>query len=250
MNNLALKETLKLVQLGLTKQEASIYLILWEKGPMTAEQIAKHIKSLPQAASRSAKKLEFIHLVNSANTYPQTYRAIPPSVSLPSLIETKTSQLQATAEQVTNRLSKTIPKLDTTMNLIMGKEESYMYGAKLLNQTKKEMLVISVGEAIPEELLLSVLKARNRGVKIRMIIQKYDDQNKEIVKNFKKNGYEIRFAPSKGFSLAVYDGKQSLLIINNTETTKEHAAVHIMSNGLSESLMDYFYKIWETAILV
>jgi len=247
MNDIASKDIQNLVQLGLTKQEATIYLLLWKEKPMTAEQIAKRISCLPQAVSRSAKKLESMRLIGIGNTYPHTYQAITPSVALPSFAKTKASHLQLVAENLASRMSQTIPKLDTTMNLIMGQEASYIYAAKLLDITNDEMLVISIGEAIPEELLLSVKRSRERGVIIRMIAQQYDEKNKEILENFKKNGYEIRHAPSKGFHLAIYDGKQSLLIISNRENIKQRAAVHIISKGLSESLRDYFYKIWEIA---
>jgi sugar-specific transcriptional regulator TrmB len=243
MNKIASKDVHQLVQLGLTKQEATVYLLLWEKGAMTADQIAERISSLPQAASRSAKNLESLGLVSGTDTYPHTYQAIPPSVGLPAYAKAKTARLQLSAGTLAHQLSRTAPTVNTTMNLVMGKEVSYLYAAKLLYKTKREMLVISLGEPIPKELLLAVNKAHQRGVTIRMITQKYDETNKWILANFKKNGYEIRYAPSRGFSLAIYDEKQALLII-------DRAAVHILSEGLSQSLRDYFYNIWETALPV
>lgn len=250
MYKLASKEAHYLVQLGLSKQEAMIYTILWEKGAMSAEKIAKEISCLPQAASRSAKKLESHHLVNSNNSYPHLYQAITPSIALSDLAKKKALFLESTADEIANRMSHKIPNINTSMNLIPGKEESYLYGAQLLNKTKKEMLVISIGEAISEELLLSVKTAHERGVTIRMITQQYDEKNKEILENFKKNGYEIRHAPSKGFHLAIYDGEQSLLIVDNEKQPTDRAAIHIKSTGLSQALRGYFLQLWETAISV
>jgi len=244
------KDIQYLVQLGLTKQEANVYLTLWNEGAMTAEQLAVKLFCLPQAASRSAKKLEKNNLIGTIRSFPHTYQAIAPSIALPMLAKTKASLFQTTADALAQTLSHDIPRLDTTMNLIIGSKESYMYGAKLLNETKKEMLVISIGENLPEELLLSVRKARERGVVIHMITQQYGKENKEVLEHLKKNGYEIRHAPSKGFHLAIYDGKESLLIVRNAEKPDERASVHIVSAGLSETLRDYFYKTWKSALPV
>lgn len=238
-----------LVKFGLTKQEANIYFVLWQKGSLTAQKVAEIIGSLPHAVYRAAKKLEENRLISIIKTKPITFQAISPTFALSAFVKEKVTSLQLLADEATNCMVQEAPsKNPTVMNLIMGQDATYMYGAKLLDKTKSEMLVISLGEAIPQGLLLSVKKAHERGVMIRMIAQKYDAENKEILENFEKNGYEIRHFPSKGFHLAIYDGQQSLLIVSNPQKPQERAAVHIASYELSKFLRDYYYTIWKKAL--
>jgi translation initiation factor IF-2 len=119
-----------------------------------------------------------------------------------------------------------------------------------LDLAKLEMLVISIGEPISPNLLLSVRKARERNVSIKMIAHKYDKDNKDVLENLKKNGYEIRHHSDWGFHMAIYDQAKTLLIINNPENTSERVAMFINSSGLSKALHDYFFSVWKKAKIV
>jgi sugar-specific transcriptional regulator TrmB len=135
----------------------------------------------------------------------------------------------------------------TDINLIYGAENIYEESAKLLDTTKQEMLVISIGEPITPNLLLAVKNAKGRGVTIKMIVHKCDEENRMVLENFKKNGYIIRHFPGWGFHMAIYDREKTLLIINNPENTSERAAMLINSEGLSGALSDYFHSTWKKA---
>ena len=80
-----------------------------------------------------------------------------------------------------------------------------------------------------------------------MIVHKNDKENKQILENFKKNGFEIRHYPDWGFHLNIYDSKKSIITVNNPQNTKERVSMEIFSLGLSKALRDYFYSVWEKA---
>lgn len=239
------------LDLGISPQETAVYLTLLKNNSLTAKQIAETIGSLPHAVYRVAKRLKMKNLIGISKRKPTSFQALPLTKSLPSLVEKKIENLQKINEKLLSvKLPNKIPPSPTKINLIYGKEEIYLEGAKMPNKTSKEILIISIGENIPPELLLANKRASERGVLIRMIVHKYDQKNKEVLENFKKNGYEIRYYQDSGFHLAIYDAKESLLIINNPENTDERMAIQIFSTGLSKAFRDYFYSVWEKAVRV
>lgn len=241
----------RLVELGLSKQEAQVYLILVEEGPLIAKEIARKIGVLSAAIYRTAKRLERKNLVGILKTSPLTFQAIPPQLSIISFVTKKASELQKGAEEISRLLTQKRSILDpTNIDLIFGKNEIYKIAAREVGRTRNDMLIISIGEYIPQRLLLSMRKAYDRNVVIRLIVHKYDEENRDIIENFKKNGYEVRHYPGGGFHLAIYDGRKTLIIINNPKNTRERVAMQIFSSGLSKALRDYFYSVWKKAVKV
>lgn len=248
MNN---EITAKLRQLGLTDQEIKIYTILLDNNRLSAKVIAERISILPNAVYRTGHKLSKMGFIAIIKNYPTIFQAIPLQTSAPAFIEKQTEMLQ----KLTNDFANTPLEIEhnsypTNINLIYGANTIYEEGAKLLDSAKHEMLVISIGEPIPPNLLLSVKQAKDRGVSIKMIVHKYDEENKTVLENLKKNGYIIRYSPGSGFHIAVYDQKKSLLIINNPKDTSEKVAMLINSSGLSKALCDYFHSTWQKATKV
>ncbi len=156
-------------------------------------------------------------------------------------------------EKEVNKLVKylqTPPKSPTQIKVIFGKEPTHLVSAKLISQLKNEGLFISIGEPIPQQLLLSIKRAVERGVKIKLIVHKYDETNKHIIENFKKNGIEVRHYPDWGFHLGVYDAKKLLLVVNNPQQTDERIGILMASPGLAKAMRDYFYFVWQEGVKV
>lgn len=240
----------KLVNLGLSKQEAEIYLTLLEEGPLPAKEVAKKINILPHAVYRTTKKLESKKLVAVLKTSPLTFQTLPPQLALPSFAKEKAVYLQKEAEKTAKILAqKKSAAVPTKIDLIFSRHEIFTLFDKMVEKTKKELLIISIGEPIPQNSLLSTKRAYEKGVVIRMIAHKYDG-NREILENFKKNGWQIRHFPDWGFHLVVFDGKRSLLSVNNPKDTRERVGMQIFSEGLSKALRDYFYSVWEKAVKI
>lgn len=239
----------RLVNLGLSKQEALVYLVLLNEGALPAKEIASKIDVLPHSIYRTAKNLEQKNLVGVLKTSPLTFQAISPQLAFTSFIKERTIGLQKEADKLSHLLSqKKSIHHPTQIDFVFGKHEIYISSREKVNKTKKELLIISIGEPIPQDLMLAIRNAIKRGVVIRMIVHKYDAKNKAILDNFIKNGYEIRHYPDWGFHLIVYDGKSSLLIVNDPKDTKERVGMQIFSEGLSKAFRDYFYSTWNKAV--
>jgi sugar-specific transcriptional regulator TrmB len=238
----------QLKDLGLTNQEIETYSILLKHNDLSAQEIAQKLAIYPNTVYRTANTLMEFGLITILGKYPTLFRAISPQTSIPLLAERKIKKLQ----EITTDIGA-VPLLQnsnissTKVDLIYGQENIFNEGAKLLDQTKKEMLVISVGEPIPPELLLSVRNAIKRGVVIKMIVHKCDLDNKTVLDNLKNNGYKIKYYPGWGFHIAIYDKEKSLQIISNPKNSEERVATLTRSVGLSKALADYFNFIWQKA---
>lgn len=123
----------------------------------------------------------------------------------------------------------------------------YKIFAELAKQAEKEILVISIGEAVPDDVKLAHRDAKERGVVQKLIFHLYDKTNEEILRSWIAMGVEVRHYPDWGFHLMVFDGKRSILVTNNPKETAERTGMVIYSEGLSKSLRDYFYSVWKKA---
>jgi sugar-specific transcriptional regulator TrmB len=244
-----LQEQLK--RLGFTHQEIQVYLTLIRKDACNAKQIAKKLAIFPNAVYRTIHELAKKGFVTTTKRYPITFEAVSPQTAIPLFVEGQMAKLQDISTTITTSLLPLpMNSNPTTVDLMYGTNTIFEHGAKLLDASAQEMLVISIGEPLPPNLLLAVKNAVARGVSINMIVHKYDEENKAVIENLKKNGYIIRYSPGWGFHIAIYDQKNALLIVNNPEQTDERVAMFIRSVGLCKALRDYFYTTWRKAKVV
>ncbi|PJC81600.1 hypothetical protein CO007_03810 [Candidatus Roizmanbacteria bacterium CG_4_8_14_3_um_filter_36_10] len=241
----------KLVKLGFSKQEAEIYLTLIKEGVLPAKEIASRMNILPHAVYRIIKKLEKKKLVAIITSSPLTFYVLPPELALSSYVKERSLQLEKEAKEINMMLSsKKIQSPTTKIDVIAGKQEFFLASEALIKEAKQEVLIISIGEPSTSDLILADKRAIERDVTVRMIAHKYDKDNQEFLFNLKKNGLEIRHFPDWGFHLQVVDSEKSLLTVNNPTNPEERITVKINSPGLSKALRDYFYSVWEKAIIV
>lgn len=241
----------RLVKLGLTQQEAEIYLTLVKEGTLPAKEIALRMNILPHAVYRIVKKLDQKKLLAIITSSPLTFYILPPDLALSTYIKEKTIAMEKEVKEISSSLhSDKTQRTATKIDVIAGKQEFFSMSETLINESKKEVLIISIGEPSTSNLILADRRAIERGVIVRMIAHKFDKENQEFLTNLKKNGLEIRHFPDWGFHLQVVDGKKSLLTINNPQKPSERITVRINSTGLSKALRDYFYSVWEKAVKV
>lgn len=241
----------KLVKLGFSKQEAEIYLTLIKDGVLPAKEIASRMNILPHAVYRIIKKLEKKKLVAIITSSPLTFYVLPSELALSAYVKEKSLQLEKEAKEINTVLrSKQTPSSSTIIDIIAGKQEFFNASETLIKESKKEVLIVSIGEPSTSDLLLADKRAVERGVVVKMIAHKYDKENQEFLKNLEKNGLEIRHFPDWGFHLQIVDSEKSLLAVNNPQNPGERITVKINSTGLSKALRDYFYSVWDKSVKI
>jgi sugar-specific transcriptional regulator TrmB len=237
----------QLVNLGLSEHQALVYQTLIENGPLPAKSIAGKIGILPHAVYRLIKKLEKLELVSTNKDHPKIFRPVPPSVALEVLSKNKITDIEDLKTQALNALiTKTKPS-ETQVEILTNKSQLFKTYVSKAQKAKTEILIISIGEHISGQMMITNRDAIERGVDFRMIAHKYDRTNQKLLSSWVKMGWQVRHYPDWGFHLIVIDKKTSILSINNPRNTEERISFLFQSTGLSKAFRDYFFSIWEKA---
>lgn len=240
-----------LVKLGFSKQEAQIYLVLVREGVLPAKEIALRMKILPHAVYRIIRKLESKKLITIISSSPLSFYVLPPKLALSSYVKERSIMMEKEIKEISLGLqsNKTYSN-PTSIDVITGKQKMFSVSEEMIRNSKKEVLIISIGEPSTTDLILANKRAIERGVVVRFIAHKHDKENQEYLKNLEKNGFDIRHFPDWGFHMVIIDGERSLLAVNNPEKSDDRVTIKIFSQGLSKAFRDYFYSVWEKAVKI
>jgi sugar-specific transcriptional regulator TrmB len=239
--------TKEFVKLGFTRREVEVYLVILDLGVSSAQVIAQILKVSPNSLYRMLDKLVRSKLVTISNAWPETYKAVPPSLGFDYLAKSKFLELEEAKEKIINLLPAPKDSDQTTIKIVGGVRELFSSYAKLSKKTKREILIISTGEEVPEEVLLANRDSLERGVNIRFIAHQFDESNKNLLIRWERMGVKVRHLPGKGFHLVVFDKNHALLSTSNLKNPKERTTIHIFSQPLSKALSDYFSSVWKKA---
>lgn len=229
----------QLTQLGLSPDTATCYLTLMHNGALSAHDIAAKIHIVPNSVYRLIQTLEQRALLVSLDTYPMTYQAVPISVALRTLVDTAIKAFEEIKEQ-----QQITPIPQTKIDIHTGWDKMMETYVKLATHAQKEILIISIGESVPDEVKLVNRDALERGVTIKFIVHVHNKNNRMLLSSWINMGIATRFYPDSGYHLIVIDGKTCVLATSNPQNTKERSTVVIYGEGLSHSMQQHFYTLW------
>jgi sugar-specific transcriptional regulator TrmB len=237
-----------LVKMGLTYDEARVFELLVKSGSLTARQLAKELSILPNAVYRLAKVLAAKGLLVRLSTSPIKFQVVNPEKSLKEYANRRANSLEQTATYVINALiSQKTMGPETRVDIVTGQVEIFEAYVELEKVAKKEILVISIGEPVPDEVKLATKDALDRGVEIKFIFHLYTKENRDLLKSWVKMGAKVRHSPGWGYHFTIIDGKVSMVVANNPKETHERTGMVIYSKALTEAHRDYFFKLWKKA---
>lgn len=240
-----------LVNIGLTHDEAACYVALLSEGSLDAKKMGTKINVLPNAVYRLMDSLVVKGFIVDLHTSPKTYQAIPPAIAIDMYCEKEKTRLEKVKLQAINTFSTSnMNTSKTRIDSLTGRDEVYSKAIEFTNSAQEEVLVISIGSAVPDEIKLAHIDAKDRGLTQKLIFQKYNVENKDIIDSWARMGIEVRHFPDSGYHLMVYDSKKSILVATNQENTAERAGMVIYSEKLSSVLRTYFYSVWEKATVI
>lgn len=247
MHNLAIKNSSILVNLGLSQLEARIYELLLQEGASNIKYLAKKLKLLPNVLYRITEKLINKGLITSSGSYPAIYKAVSPSIAFDIYAKNKIREIEIIKESFLANTAKIINSDQTRIDIIKNTRNFFLEYANLAASSKKEVLIISVGEDVPEEVLLANRDALEKGVNIKFIAHKYEKSNRDLLLRWKKMGLAVRHFKDSGFHIVVIDKSISLLAVSDPNNSNDRMAMKIYSKGLSKAFTNYFDSIWQKA---
>ena len=190
----------------LPKQAQSIYSQLLTHGPMTAEQIAHVLHIFPNAVYRSTHKLEKLGCIEKIGKHPAQYQAIDvhQSVEAFSLLQ-KEWFLNAFFTQHL----KISPSLKNTLNITFIESREMLFEKALsdIQNLKEEMNNFASGDELPAEIMLAQKDALHRGIIIKTLFQKRNQENESYLQARTKMGEEIRISEPLNARIVVFDRK-------------------------------------------
>ena len=268
------KQTLKsikiiekaLLDLGLSRNEAKVYLFLAKAGKSTASKVAKAVSLNRTEIYRVLKGLERKGLVSLVLEKPMKFVAVPFENAVSWLIEAEKMKLR-TLEQRKDRLLEiwvSLPgsymdsELREVFQILEGSNQIESKARELLESTKYEFCVFIsediIGRLYHSGFLDELERISKKGVDVRLIADnspKIEFFVKEM--KFKNVKYVLMDAGDLPFFL-ISDEKEVLLMLRKNrsnflgEMTKNSKAVVLWTNyyALTRILYRLFIELWNS----
>lgn len=228
----------------MSPQAAEIYRLLIASKRLTANEIADKLKILVPAVYRSANKLVAIGLIEKHGSHPTQFQVILPQNATNTylMIQRKwfLEQFPCVEQNGADSLLN-----DLTVSFVKDKTQLYAEYLQDENRVKKDIsLLVSGLEATPE-VILANKQALDRGVRIRILVQKITDY--EMLANWKKMGIEVRATDPKQTRILLLDSKIAYLV--SYDQTKPHLAVGVRFAypPIAQILQGVFEQKWSAA---
>lgn len=236
-----------LATLGITREQGEIYSLLLAEGSLTASSIAAKQGSIVNSVYRSMNALVEMGLVIRLETRPYRFQAITPSSGITRLAEVQASRIKTLSQEIIGQLplKENINRLN--MELLTGRKALFERFVDFAKEANREILVISIGEPVPEAIWQVTQEALSKGVKPLYLFHKYDKDNILLVKRWLAMGVKLRHLPGEGYHLNIFDQSAAILSASNPQQTKERSGVVIYNEAIIEVLRSYFFQQWSLA---
>lgn len=237
--------------LGFTLYEKQAILYLSSVDSSNAIGICKKA-NIPQGRIYSVlNNLKTKGIVTVAPTKPKQYKIDDIKVSLQTYLQRRKLEINEKISQVDSIVLKTKSitfAAPVSVTYFTGREEHLNALIAVRNSAKKEILQIAplfIGTFASR---LSLQKALQRGVKVKILIPKITADNKDKVKMGIKYGAEIRQLNSPELlSLTIKDGEEFLLGIEDYTKKEERIVIFSRSKSLLEAFKQTFFRLWKKA---
>ncbi|MFH1276277.1 MAG: helix-turn-helix domain-containing protein [Candidatus Woesearchaeota archaeon] len=238
-------------QLKLTLYEKEIILYLSSVNSANAKLIYDHTK-VPKGRIYSVLheliQKNFVKVIPST---PKKYQIDDIKKALKRYINFKQSELNERLENVDQLETKpklfSLDKNDPTVNMFTGRDEHIRAAVALRDAAKKEILQSAPGFKGSYASALSLKKAFERGIKIKLIVREVNEVNKKMIKSCLDNGIEIRENPIALLSLLIVDSKEFLLGVQDYKNEEERMTMYSKNEALLAVLKETHAKFWEKA---
>ena len=248
-----------LVDLGISRTQAKIYLALIEKGTSTIRVAADYSGVGRPDTYRAMLELKRSGLIETILCSPTKYKPLPLPEAVSILIGQKHKEISDLKEKTGKLLEEYENKSGEQTNafgdefvLVPKGKASINKGITAISSVQDSIDCITSFKKFNQTLLISseeIINAANRGVKIRFILDK-TSMNKPVSKilpELCQEACQIKYSEELPVSfLAIYDGNEAQM----ATSTDGHfsRAPMLWSNNpmLLKVLRDYFEALWQS----
>lgn len=237
----------QLKALGLTEYEARVYEALLKLGTATGGQIAKKSNVPHGKTYESLHTLSQKGLLTIVPTEPKIFKIIAPKTAIQNIIKQRTEKLEDIKDSILSEI-KTPPSKEEAIQKIeiySGVKMQFEIGNSMLQNAKREILIVSRGEKVPNSILIQSRKLKKTGVDLKLIV--YDLSQKEWLQKFREAGMNVRHYNTGEFTLMVKDNKECMQVIRNPNNAEDRIVIYFKDDAISSAMKTYFYTIWNKA---
>jgi sugar-specific transcriptional regulator TrmB len=255
-------EVQTLSRLGLTTNQAKVYLALVRSGMSTAKTISKKSNNARPHVYLIMPTLEKLGLVQRIISTPSEFKAISLQDALSVLMTRRTkdtSELQTMTKEILKKFEN--KNTETALEeeghqfiLIPQKGINIQKRRVAIKNAQKSIDVISSTKRLPVASSFfyeEIMKALQRGVKIRVITEKPEDKKViSEIKEFRNTlNYRIRYSSVISHAkISIYDKKEALMTTLATAGFAESSTLWSNNPSFLAILQNYFENLWVIAI--
>ena len=231
-----------LQDIHLPAQARATYKLLLAENGLTAAQIGAKLDVSPNAIYRSLETLRKFGCIVEQATYPATFKAIAPSESVERFLLLSREGFLSTFSNDEKDKAE-----DVQINFIKDHStilKRYMTDAR---KARKEINAIISGIELPDDVYFENLKSVRRGVRLRIIIQRYDKTNEKYVKNLIDDGIEVRYSPIADVRFIAIDRKIIHQLFYDQKERLSNFGINITYAPFAKMLSEVFDQKWEEA---
>jgi sugar-specific transcriptional regulator TrmB len=250
-----------LTNLGLTVDQARLYLALLQGGPSTARQLATTSKIARPDIYRIIPTIERQGIVEKLMTKPISYQAVPAVMVLSNMIRHKTTEqkllIKETEELLDDLKDKQIsePQEDSTDSVMVYGKEGVVQRLKVsLAKASEDVCIVFLAERYSEVILDfadEYRKALRRGVKISIAVEQHVQKKKalQLAERLSVNrNFKVRVVPSALPAIVtVIDDKEAFITMASAVSLPSITALWSKNVSLVALAKNYFECTWNNA---
>lgn len=243
---------------GLNEYESKAYFALSRIGPTKATIISKESNIPPSKIYEVLESLINKKLVEKLEGRPKEFKAIPPSLALKNIIESKEKEIEKLrkAYDIIKNILKPIPKKEESLGIWMAKGTKYSdffeRAVEMLERCKKYVYAITRDYSRTFKLTETIKSSIKRGVEINLIgIETLNEKNYWKIKWYVENGVNVRTINNRIHPrMVLIDGKEVLIRLDKEPHKKKPIFYSLYSEEKSfvEIIDSYLKSLWSSAI--
>jgi sugar-specific transcriptional regulator TrmB len=247
-------------QIGLTSNQAKLYITLLKAGRLSALNLSKHSKVPRQEVYRVLNELQDMGLVEKIIAIPNEFEAIPIDLGLQILISKKDELIREIKEKTKKILRETqshpLRELEIQENkvvMVKGKHRLMQIIKSQHDNVKRSVKILSAYTRwlqILDFCFPNYCKALARGVRYQVVIEK------PKVNSFPENVEALLTKPKFKLRLkdtllatnsAIFDGKEATINFCPPKVLSEAPLLWTDHPSLIRMCEDHFEKLWKSA---